>query len=100
LGGTPEELYAITEKYLENPMVIEDHGNHICVYILSMDKSKIIAIDVRTLDLKTCLYFFELVDGMFGCVWTNPEIEKQEKEALKNRGGVVWQKKGKSPATI
>ena len=84
-AGTQEELYNLAEKYFQNPIVKEDHGDHICVFVLSMDKKEVVAIDVRTLDLKICLYFFELIDGKMTLMWTNPGIEEmQRKEKEKN----------------
>lgn len=86
LGGTIEELYAIAEKYMENPIVLQDHGDHICVFVFNKEKTEIVAVDVRTPDLKVCLYFFELVDGEMKLVWTNPGIEEmQRKEKAKNQ---------------
>lgn len=87
VGGTPEELYAIAEKYLENPMVIKNHGDHACAYILNKEKTQVVATDVRTLDLQVCLYFFELKDGVMTLVWTNPVIEQEEKK-LKEKNQV------------
>ena len=84
-AGTQEELKAIAEKYLDNPMILEDHGNHICVYVLNKEKTETVAIDIRSLDLKVCYYFFEKIDGVMAIVWKHSEIEKQEKAVRKNR---------------
>ena len=80
-AGTIEELYAIAEKYMENPIEMEDHGDHICVYVLNTEKTDVIAIDIRTLDLKICLYFYEKIDGVMTLKWTNPGIEAEQKKA-------------------
>jgi hypothetical protein len=80
-AGTIEELKVIAEKYFENPIVMEDHGDHICVFVLNMEKTEVVAVDVRSLDLKICFYFFEKVDGVMTLVWTNPGIIEMEKKA-------------------
>ena len=82
-AGTNEELRAIAEKYFENPMVMEDHGDHACVYVLNKEKTDVVAIDVRSLDLKVCFYFFEKIDGVMTLVWTNSGIEEQNKKGKK-----------------
>jgi len=86
-AGTQEEYDALASKYEGNSTFTENRGTYLAIFILD-ENGGLIAVEFRDYS-GFPLVFFEKVDEIIGCVWKNPEIEKQEMEVRKNRGGVV-----------